>query len=144
MCGGGIFFLLFRERLVEFEVWVGSSSTETGRETTVGVRLGVVVCVDDPTAHQLTSGSNMNRTRTRIRASGLTCVPRHKDMCGERGGRKECVRGISERGRERRGGTTRKRNVRASRCARKVVLYNQSKILSQLSVKWRAVQKRIK
>ena len=59
VCGGGIFFLLFREGLVEFEVWVGSSSTETRRETTVGVRLGVVVCVDDPTAHQLTSGSNM-------------------------------------------------------------------------------------
>ena len=55
----GSFFLLFREGLVEFEVWVGSSSTETVRETTVGVRLGVVVCVDDPTAHQLTSGSNM-------------------------------------------------------------------------------------
>ena len=26
------------------------------RETTVGFKLGVVVCVDDPTAHQLTSG----------------------------------------------------------------------------------------
>ena len=53
-----LFFLLFREGLVEFEVWVGSSS---------GVRLGVVVCVS---MTQLTS-ANMK--------------PGHKDMCGEEG-----------------------------------------------------------
>ena len=36
-CGSGVFFFLFREGLVEFEVWVGSSSLVSG--------LGVVVCV---------------------------------------------------------------------------------------------------
>ena len=30
-----------------------------GRGTTVGFKLGLVVCVDDPPADQLTSGSNM-------------------------------------------------------------------------------------
>ena len=65
----GLFFLLFREGLVEFEVWVGSSSLVSDWGW---------LCVS---MTQLTSGSNMNRTRTRIRASGLTCVPRHKDMC---------------------------------------------------------------
>ena len=72
---------------------------------------GGCVCVDDPIDKWF-----MNRTRTRIRASGLTCVPRHKDMCGERGGRKECVRGISERGRERRGEGGR-RNDTKEKCA---------------------------
>ena len=113
----GSFFLLFREGLVEFEVWVGSSSTETVRETTVGVRLGVVVCVDDPTAHQLTSGSNMKphanthscfRPHIRPSAQRYVCagvvvvVAVGEGVEEVRGGRKECVRGISERGRERR------------------------------------------
>ena len=115
VCGGGIFFLLFREGLVEFDVWVGSSSTETGRETTVGVRLGVVVCVDDPAAHQLTSGSNMKphadthscfRPHIRPSAQRYVCagvvvvVAVGEGVEEVRGGRKECVRGISERERE--------------------------------------------
>ena len=54
-CGGGVFFfLLFREGLVEFEVWVGSSSLVSDWGW---------LCVS---MTQLTSGSNMNRTRTRI------------------------------------------------------------------------------
>ena len=127
----GSFFLLFREGLVEFEVWVGSSSTETGRETTVGVRLGVVVCVDDPTAHQLTSGSNMKphanthscfRPHIRPSAQRYVCagvvvvVAVGEGVEEVRGGRKECVRGISERGRERRGEGGR-RNDTKEKCA---------------------------
>ena len=50
----GSFFLLFREGLVEFEVWVGSSSLVSDWGW---------LCVS---MTQLTSGSNMNRTRTRI------------------------------------------------------------------------------
>ena len=128
----GSFFLLFREGLVEFEVWVGSSSTETVRETTVGVRLGVVVCVDDPTAHQLTSGSNMKPhadTHSCFRPHIRPSAQRYVCGCGgggsggtgvreERGGRKECVRGISERGRERRGGRGEEERHEREMCVR--------------------------
>ena len=125
--------MLFREGLVEFEVWVGSSSTETERETTVGVRLGVVVCVDDPTAHQLTSGSNMKphanthscfRPHIRPSAQRYVCagvvvvVAVGEGVEEVRGGRKECVRGISERGRERRGGRGEEERHEREMCVR--------------------------
>ena len=65
-------------RFVEFEC---SISKETGRGGTVGFKLGFVVCVDDPTAHQLTSGPNMEshaKTHTsfrpHIRPSARRCV----------------------------------------------------------------------
>ena len=68
-----------------------------GEEGTIGLKLGVVVvCVDDPTAHQLTSGSNMEshadthtsfRPHTRPLEQRCVCV-------GRREGEKRCVRGI--------------------------------------------------
>ena len=77
------------------------------------------MCVDDPTAHQLTSGSNMKphanthscfRPHIRPSAQRYVCagvvvvVAVGEGVEEVRGGRKECMRGISERGRERRGG----------------------------------------
>ena len=94
----------------------GFQFNRNGGETTVGVRLGVVVCVDDPTAHQLTSGSNMkphadthSSFRPHIRPSaqryvcaGVVVVVAVGEGVEEvRGGRKECVTGISEGEEER-------------------------------------------
>ena len=89
------------------------------------------LCVDDPTAHQLTSGSNMKPhadthscfkphirpSAQRYVCAGVVVVVAVGEGVEEvRGGRKECVRGISERGRERRGERGR-RNDTKEKCA---------------------------
>ena len=89
-----------------------------GRGNT-GFQIGIrCVCVDDPTAHQLTSGSNMKphaKTHTsfkpHIRPSARRCVSER-----EREGR-ERVREKDMGAKRVKGGRTRKRNVRASGCA---------------------------
>ena len=61
----------------------------------MGFKLEVVVCVDDPTAHQLTSGSDMeSHANTHTTHMLVTKMSVWWGRGGGRVGRKECVRGV--------------------------------------------------